>query len=392
MRRRIARGALFVLALSLLAWLFWHWQPRPGPVSHDATNNAAPQVDAPRQPMAPGRTGAAATAPAEADFDPPMHPADVRCDRERRAQYVALYRATDPNASPGDAALRMLLSRMLDLSHRDRVAAQRGIDDALRRWPKDVELAWLAYQGCGKDAGCEPRATLAHLQQVDADNLFAWLPSLAAARQAGDNAAFAHAMHRAAQASLYDPRWGAVASRLRPALHSLPLPEVCLASPGVRELAATTGRPVDVALHADAHSLALEFAVAIPHFSGVTHCWRSDTRLPDGVIRDCRRVLARLAEGETMLERAIGLPGSIRMAPNAASREVWRTRYRELRWLQALGPEIDRIDGFLWRTFAEGEVAVLERHARDTGRWPPPLDWLPDDEIGRELLSNDKAR
>ena len=391
MLRRIAWAALCVLVFSLLAWLVWHWRQWPDPVSHEATKNPDRPVDAPLSPIARDRPGAAAAA-AVADSGPPRHPADIRCERDRRAQYSALYRATDPKASPGHAVLRMLLAFALDLSHRDRVAAQRELDDALGRWPKDVELAWLAYQGCGKDAGCDLDARLAHLQQVDADNLFAWLPSLTAAHQAGDDAAFAQAVHRAAQASLYDPRWGSVAVRLRPALQSMPLPAVCRASPGLRELAVTTGRPVDVALHADAHSLALEFAVATPAVTGVTHCWRSDSPLPDAVLRNCRRILARLAEGETMLERSIGLPGSIRMAPDAASREVWRARYRELRWLQALGPEIDRIDGFLWRTFAEGEIAVLERHARGTGRWPPPSDWLPDDEIGRELLSNDTAR
>jgi len=392
MRRWIARVALLTLVFGLLAWLVWQWWTTPAPASRSMTDRAVLQSAAPTPLRSDAPSGAEAATAAEAMLVPPAHPADARCERERRAQYIALSRTTDPDASPEDAALRVLLLRTLDMQLRDRVAARRELDNAVRRWPDNVELAWLAYEGCEKSAGCDPQATLAHLQQVDGDNLFAWLPSITAARQIGDNAAFADAMNRAARASLYDPRWGVVASRLRPALQSLPLPEVCLTSPGLRELAATAGRPVDVALHADVHSLALEFAVAIPAFSGVTHCWRSDARLPEGLLRDCRLVLARLAEGETMLERAIGLSGSIRLAADAASREAWRTRYRELRWLQTFGPEIDRIDGFLWRTFAEGEVAVLEQHARETGRWPPPENWLPEDESARELLLSDSVR
>lgn len=392
MRRWIAQAALFALVAGLLAWLAWEWRRMPAPALRNTTGHAGLQGEAPwQQARSDNPTSAEAAAAAEAMLPPRIHPADARCERERRAQYIALYRATNPNVSPNHAALRALLARTLELPHQDRMAAQRELAEAVRRWPNNVELAWLAYEGCEADTDCDSQAALTHLQQVDGDNLFTWLPSLTAARQAGDNAAFADAMRRAAQASLYDPRWGAVVSRLRPALQSLPLPEVCLTSPGLRELAATTGRPVDVGLHADVHSLAVEFAVAVPAFSGVTHCWRSDARLAEGVVQDCRLVLEQLAEGETLLERAVGLPGSIRLAADTASREAWRTRYRELRWLQTFGAEIDRIDGFLWRTFAEGEVAVLERYARDTGRWPPPSQWLPADESGRKLLLNDNA-
>ena len=388
MRRRIAKLALTLLALALLALLGWQCRnerlstpsdsPDPRGRHADATGQLAP-VDRSAPTRRASDDGIVA--------NPHVHPQDAQCARERRAQYEALYRSIDPQASPDAAALRALLVPTLGLGPAASLIAERELTAASDRWPKDIELAWLAYERCGGTSGCNPQVRLAHLQDADGDNMFAWLPSLTQASHDGDNKELAQALSLAARAPLYDSRTGTIALRLRPALQALPLPEVCMTSPGLLELARTTGRTADAMLHADMQSMAMEHAFATPGFQGLLRsCRPSMTPTPGKILENCRRVLSRVAEGDTLLEQLVALPTLIDLAPDQASRETWRERYRRLRWLQTFGEEIGSIDGFLWRTFSEGEIAVLEQHARDTGRWPPPADWVPDDERSRAVL------
>lgn len=309
---------------------------------------------------------------------------DTQCHAARRREIQALRSQFNPEASPDAAVMHLLLGPLFTASEHDATTEWLDLARAVERWPDDVELAWLAFDRCNPGVGCDRAAVVAHLQRIDGENLFAWMPSMTAAHGRGDTHAYAQAMRRAARARAADSRMGTVFLRLRPALASIPLPAVCMRAPGVRNLAATLGRPVDAALMSDADAMAIDAALAIPAMQGLAGC--RPERYPAPVIADCRRVLGRLAEGDTLLEQSLALPKLIELADDPISRSAWRERYRRLRWLERFLTEADRIDGFLWRKWAEGEVALLERHARNTGRWPPPANWLPADDRGRALL------
>lgn len=382
----LPRVAKFLLAACVVAGLPLSWYPQRGP--GEPGRQAAHRTDvvpAPRQDGSFGASAAATDGSQSPAGDPVARPVspDLRCRLDRHAQYRALLERIDPAASPGDAVTHALVARMLREREGD---AWPGIARAVERWPDDVDVAWLAYGTCGEHAGCDRQDALAHLQRVDGDNAFSWLPEMAAARREGDERRFAHALSRAASAPVHDSRMGTVFLRLRNAFDSMPLPDSCAASPGLRETAAMLGRDVDATLQADLEAMSAESSVGMPGVFGALACRQHDGTLPGSAREDCRAVMARLAAGDSAIEQGVALPTLIELAPDAASRDRWRERYRGLQWLMQLRPEADRIEGYLWRTWAEGEYNVLRRHAESTGRWPPPRDWLPEGERARELL------
>lgn len=388
MRRWIAGVALLAAAVCIISVLLWqsrstqrsahngHAAQKQAPIEASATQRTTDQAGPTSARPANGRT---ANAPAS-------HPADARCERERRVQYKALRDQTDPSASAEFAALHALLSTAVAESLQDHSEVSRELEQATQQWPANAELAWLAHNQCQLGGGCDTRLSRMRLQHADGDNSYAWLPALDAAMQAEDTDGFAETLHRAAHAPVYDTRRGTILLRLRPALQSIPLPAVCATAPGLRALAETNGRPADAALHADLQSLAMEMVAPVPGFRGLGECVKAERALPEPVLQDCRRLLSRIARGDTMIERMVALPKLIAIAPDAGERDAWREQYRTVQWLLTLVREMDRIQGVSWRIFAEGEIGVLEQHARDTGRWPPPSGWLPEDERSRKVL------
>lgn len=279
-----------------------------------------------------------------------------------------------------------MLTRVATLAEPDSLPAHQPISSAMSRWPDNVELAWFAYEACSEHAGCDRLQASERLQQVDGDNVFAWLPAMNAARSAGDVDAFAIALHRAATAPVYDPRMGTVFLRLKTLFQHLPLPDSCATSPGLHDTARQSGRPLDASLLVDMEAMALEMAIAMPGLLGVTWCHQQQVALPESLIVDCRRLLERMADGDTLLEQGLALSLLIELAPNRSDRARWQERYRRLRWLYTFAAEWERIDGGAWRRFAEGEVNVLVDYAKQTGRWPPPDGWLPDDPGSRARI------
>lgn len=387
-RRRIARAAAALVLAGAVALSAWQAMRRTEATAARAqpasaagatpsatrTNDGAPAITS-SQPQAGTTSG---------------DPADARCHRARRGAMQAMRDRLRAAASPEDVALRLLLAPLSPGDDRPE-EAWREAQAAVQRWPDSVELAWIAWDRCDPAAGCDRSAASAHLQRVDGDNLFAWLPALAEAHRQGDQAAYSQALRRAADAEFSDSRMGTAFLRLRPALASIPLDPQCRNAPGIRAMAATLGRPVDARVVADMEAMAIDTALATPALSGLAGCHAMDGPLPAPMQSDCRRMLSLLATGDTFLERNAALPLLVALAPDAVTRAQWQDAYRRLQWLQRLAPEMPRIDGVLWRQWAEGEVAMMQAHARDTGRWPPPDHWMPDDARSREVLARPRS-
>lgn len=392
MRRWIATTALIVLALGLIALLIWHW-PRAKP---DAARDT-------RQANATTKSGAAADEPAANTHShgqphpspgqtalPQKNAADARCHQDRQAQYRLMRARIDPRASPGDAVAHIQLARLLEDPQLDTTGLWQETERALERWPDDVELAWLAFELCNDRNGCNPANMRKHLERADAQNLYAWLPALAEAYQRKDARAFKSVLHRAAGTGITDSRIGTVYLRMRPVLGSVPIPQGCAKASGMVELAATLGRPtVDTALVADMEATAMDVATAFPALSGLQGCSKRGLPSSVSVTRDCRRVLARLAQQDTLLEQGLALPSLIELATDDSSRGTWREQYLRLLWLRTISEDAARAKGVMWNMWMKGEVTTLEQYARDTGRWPPPAGWVPDGARSRELLGLD---
>lgn len=384
---RVAGFTALLVALALLAWL--SWRTAEYATGRDAGNGEPASVRGTVDAQSPGNRGTPSPGGAQPGLgrsDEQVSAADAQCQRDRRAQYRMARERIDATASPEDAATRALLTSLMTLGEEPSSAVHDEVIAALRRWPNDVDLAWLAMNSCHASSGCDGEAALAYVQRLDGDNAFAWLPSLAAAHRARDVERFSESLHRAANAPVYDSRMGTVFLRLRPVLGVLPFPESCAPPPGIAALTDEFGGPSYEAMLADLEATVFEHTMTMPAFQGVFGCRAPDLALTKSAKRDCMRLLTRMARGDTLLERAMALPQLIETAPDDHRRAHWREQYRRLRWFHTLGPEMHLVEGFAWRTWAEGEIAVLQDYAARTGRWPPPADWLPDDEYARELV------
>lgn len=395
-RQRRRRGALrWLIGGPLCVLLFVVLWPHLTRVENGPPSSSRPTTKT--HPMAatrPQRSGLRRSHHATAGTEPSATAAarDTACSQDRRAQLPALRAGIDPSASPDAAATHALLTRLITLEQPASVELQRAVEAAVARWPDDVEIAWLAYEHCDERSGCDRSAALARLTRADGDNLFAWLPDMAAARQAGDATRFARALRRAADAGLYDSRMGTSFLLLRPVLATLPVPPSCDDAPGWQARATRAARPADASLLADMEAGAIEHAIAMPGLQALSGCRLRELPASTAVVDDCRRLLAQFADGDTLLEQGMALPALIDLSGDNAARAAWRERYRRLRWLQASAPRAEAIEGFTWRMWAEGEVNVLRKEATSAGRWPPPDDWLPDDARGRALITGEPAR
>lgn len=334
--------------------------------------------------------GKASTAITDATFEPrasspvkPKQPAltpeavaraesEQRCTRDRVEQYREVRDDIDPTTSPEQAVTHALLTQALAPVHDTTPEVQREALEALQRWPDNLELAWLAYSSCLEPMGCDRNAALVRLQQADGDNLFAWMPSVNQAVLDKAPEPFARAVHRAANAPIYDARQGFVHLRLWSALSSLPVPSTCTYFGNAEQLAA-------------AQVSASNDVVAMPGIAGLLGCGQPNLARTEQARNDCRRLLERFSEGESLLEQQFALAMLIEIGEHkSAALAALRERYRRAHWLHTFDP--GGIDGFAWRQWADGEVSVLIDHARQTGRWPPPNGWLPNDPRARLLI------
>ena len=96
-----------------------------------------------------------------------------------------------------------------------------------------------------------------------------------------------------------------------------------------------------------------------------------------------------MAEGETLIDHAIGLGTLVRLSADMPAEDaaLWRERYRQHRWLVE-----PRNMEFAWDArqayarMTEGEVRTQQAQLQRKGLWPPPADWLPDDPHARGLI------
>jgi hypothetical protein len=288
------------------------------------------------------------------------------CSSERRKAAGRLLDTLSPEHDPEDAIRAAVLRQYITSI---RPGNSSDVQAARKRWPSNVEIAWLAYEGCTVAAGCDRSEALAHLLDVDTDNAAAWMFAMVDARERKDEQAFELALRAAASARFYDSRMGAVYVRLRPLLERLPASEACVS--GLRK---DLGRDATAQDLADMEAMAADFATTLP-FSPLSECRK--VAVQSGQWRDCRKVASWIAQGDTLIEQQVGSHLLADLATDDSEKRLWQQRQRELRWLSSpqAGLFAQLPAGYASRMWVVGEVNLLREIAKTRGLWPPPANW-----------------
>lgn len=325
----------------------------------------------------------------------PESPLQVLC-REQQQQRLTALRDRIPAAdSPDSAITHALLTKVVALqgareSQPGLDAAGRELWTASKRWPDDLDLAWMSFRTCSPDFGCDRHVALQHLADLDPDNAAVWIWVMH--QEEAGSTARDQALHRAATAKLYDTRSGSAFLRLQPVLATTPPPESCL-SPEVRLLMSKQlSRPATTADWANMVAMPIEFLNAWMPYGGVAKSCKANTQpaMPAPRRQDCMTLLARISDDGSPMAQLIGLSLQIRLAGDGDGSAQLRERYRRLRWLRGHLQEL-QLGGHVMDIMRDGEVATWQTVAKEQGLWPPPPDWLPDDPRSRSLILTGKV-
>ena len=287
---------------------------------------------------------------------------------------------------PSSANVERALGRALIISLLgDHAVASAEFATIARRWPTDVNAAWLALNYCQKDRDCDPAPFLAHVLDVDRDNAVAWLASLDSAHKHRDEGGVAISLRRAAHALTYDPQDGAIFVFVRPILGQLAVPPSCVLDE--REgLRMTLGHEPTAGEWADVFAQGMEMASIGVGGAVLQTCDVRKHTLSTARRNDCIETLGKMALGDSMLMRDHAMSSLIRLLDVQASMP-WRERYRQLRWLREVaGTTIEFPEGTAARIWSDGEGPTFQSLAANDGLGPPPAGWLPGETAARRLI------
>lgn len=386
--------ALCVVAVLVVAWLAW-WQwpvasTSPKPVA-EASPPAA-EAHSFASTLAVHGDTARLSGSNSSDAGAPENPLEALCREQHQQRLTALRDRIRATESPDSAITHALLTRMVTYQgvitpQDDLDAAGRELRIASQRWPDNLDLAWLSLQSCIPKAGCDRDEQVRHLIDIDPDNAVVWMQVMQ--QQTPGTAAYDQALHRAATSKIYDTRYGTGFLHLQPALATLPLPETCVSAEFRAQMEEQLGHPLTAADWASMTAMGMEH---LPTFVDVSRSCRVDTQrtMPMARRQDCMALLARISNGDTAMEQALGLKLQIALAGGGPDTAQLRERYRRLRWLLARAPGL-QIGSRFTDYMRDGEVATWQTIAKEQGLWPPPPDWLPDDPRSRSLILTGKA-
>lgn len=384
---RAAKGGLIAGALALLALGGYALAPER-PAQHAASSTSAPRSTAPLAPDEGGAPAVVATAePAPVRHAPMAAEASLalRCKREDdialRRWFARQRTGTTPQADITQALVRTAAD--------GGTTSQLAFEQLLHRWPQDVGVAWTAWEHCLPSQACNREARARHLVAVDTPNGAAWLALMDSLGRTGVSPEQEYALARAADAPDFDLRRGRTYVLLYPAFAELGPSEQCwnLIAPGLQEMTGTLMTPSDIA---DMKAHGWELAVTSPGAALARACsrhegapWSASRR------KDCIAVASRMAELPTLTDQLIGVRLLVDLLDDGDAARLRREHYRRLRWLMDNLPLLKFPAGSGARIWAQGEVSFHVAQLRERNLWPPPPDWLPQDEHSRRLILGD---
>ncbi|MDI1252223.1 hypothetical protein [Thermomonas sp.] len=293
-------------------------------------------------------------------------------------------------------ALAVPVDETVDFERMDPVALQRMLEqrtaDGQRALMRAVELApdkpdilFMAATQCRGGDAC--RGVQKALLAAAPDNMAAWLLEMSWAKMRNDPEASERAFERAAKATRYDTYAESALKALVEAYGGMPMPVECSSDAAKAALRRATGMDHDFRM-LDQALLMGNASRVLPAYNDIrVRCMPQPGKTMGAATREgCRNILTRMADGDTLIERAIAVSTMVQLAADDPDASAWRERYRGDRWMLAqLGnSDIQRIlqPEDYWIDEARSLQAALEV----LGRWPPPADWLPEDERSRSLI------
>ncbi|HSD15720.1 MAG TPA: hypothetical protein VLC71_00480 [Thermomonas sp.] len=400
MKMRPQRIALLAIVLLLLVGAAWWWQAgnatppspaRPAPVSEPEPEPGAGVALTP-SPAGSGHVAAS------------MDDAIKRCGMALRDAFNARALQLESMQDGGSQmayALAVPVGAPVNLEamtrEAQRHALQQRADEVRRAFQKAVAFArddrdvlWVAAHRCAGGDDCE--AARRELRQAEPGNMLVWLREMEEASRNDDPAATRLAFERAASAPEYDAHTGAVQSIMRKAYGALPMPMAC-ADEGVQramqgKMGMELGRPFGVF---DNAMMMASLNDSVPAFSTLRKLCPPDAGLDPARRAACLRILTRLAEGDIWIQRMIGLDVLVQMLDDAPEAAAWRERYRESRWMTTQLADQKIRSLLLPEDYWNDEARSVQAALQVAGRWPPPADWLPDEERSRSLILTGRA-
>lgn len=392
------RIALIALALLLLAgagiwWAFRSDMPKAvsTPSHAIAASEVATRGAAPAMPLA--------DSVANKMSDPALAAALEQCGKAMMEQFR---KRTGELAGRQDAKSQLayaLTTNMLqqewsdDLSIEDagrllaqqQTTSQQAFARAKKLEPANPDIAWLAMDKCFDGQPCEEAQQA--LLTSEPDNAAAWLRAMTWAKFRHDDAAMEEAFWRAARASRYDTHRGSRMLAIMEGYADLPTPKVC-DIPEVQELVRKQlpgGRPLNAGTLVEVMGMAQEQATVFSGANLQEFCKeKNGAKLPPDRQAGCVAISSLMAGDGSLLERQVAMPRLIELTGDTPAGAEWRERYRQLRWMveqqRQLNTHIDFID------MMTNEAGAMEAAVRAAGRWPPPANWLPEDERSRSLI------
>lgn len=345
----------FVLAAALLpAWIHAE-APQPA--------EAPPAEATPTQP-APPENAPAAAAKAGGNSE------QQHFDRFRRDLVNLLALRAEPD----------LLVAAAELAYPD--GADKNRPSALKspallkraqKYGPDSALVWwvTTFIGCAPEAtGC-PAEAATRLQQLAPDNAAAWLPSLHAAKDAGQARALLASM---AQAQRFDDYWSPGVLAVFRALQTLPVPPEVL-SHGLN----TTAARINLATSVGGGFL--------PNYARLGDLCAPGQNADDALTADCLAIARLLESGGTFRSQAIGFGIEDRLLPAGTARDVLRSRQRASAWQKQQFLDVSGRfprEEALAQTYTEllrkhdNELATVTALLRDQHvATDPPAGWQP---------------
>lgn len=383
---RIAVVALVLLVLAGAGGFWWQW---PAGASGSSVAIASPAVDSdavtplPQAAQVPfgqatGSLADACSRAMQAAFN--ARALELRDSQDAKSQVA--YALAVPFGPRAKGATPKELQRMMIQRQAE---ARRAFLRAAELAPKDPDVLWLAATQCGYEEEC--RGVQVDLLAAEPDNMAAWQWEMAWAQMRKDPEASARAFEAAAAATRLDAHVGASHEAMLDAYDELSMPEACASAPARAAMRAATGYDRDLSM--------VDWALMLGGLLGPIQ--------PIGILRqnclpdvveaagkkrraNCNAILGRLAHDGSLLERAVALDVMVQLSVGSSDAARWRERYREQRWLMEqmadpgvqslLQPEDQSLD----------EANSIQAALEASDRWPPPADWLPQDERARSLI------
>ncbi|HEY2396572.1 MAG TPA: hypothetical protein VGH81_11420 [Rudaea sp.] len=348
------RSLAFVLALSPAAALA-QARPEPPPtaaaiaVTADAPAAAAseattadppapPQSEPPPTPppadaipTEPDMTAAGAAAPADAppvavppagQTEPPTAAANgpaaaeqQRFEQFRRDLVSLLALRADPALLV--AAAELAYPDAQDKHRTDALKSPSLIKRAQRFGP-DTPLVWWVstFLECGTKAPPCLGDAAERLQKVAGDNAAAWLPTLHATKDAGQQRALLASM---AQATRFDDFWTAGVVAVYRALQTLSVPAEVL-SHGLNPVAARVNLATSVG------------GAFLPNYARLGNLCNPQASADEALVSDCLAVAHLLENGGSFRSQSVGFGIEDNLLPAGTARDVLRARQRASLW------------------------------------------------------------